>query len=249
MPPEPDGQPFDPTHGLGVQEFADRLIGRHIADFVGHGWDLLRSGIEVNDFYPAAKAGPGSGMCEARRFQIAGGVSGSRVVRTSDGQWLAPVYAVAGSLAPVPEAQAKGYRSRLGQACRQRTDMDMWFSTEPERAYLGARLADAVVEGARQKGRLPFRLTCTPYPPDLHYRPQCAADVRETTASINPRAILYVGECHDEPRPDCVSVQLAKVPERSTQIEERWTLDIRFDQNDGLVIRDVELADTRLIID
>lgn len=249
MPPDPRGRPFDPTQGLGVRGFADRLIGRHIADFVGHRWDMLRSGVEVSDFYPHAKAGPGPGMCEARRFQITGGFSGSRVVRTSDGQWSSPVYAVAGSLAPTAAASTKDYRRRLGEACKERSDMDMWFSAEPQSAYLGARLADAAVAAARRQGSLPFRLTCTPYPPDVRYRPQCVGDARGTIASINPRAILEVGECHEKAGPECISVQLAKVPERSTQIEDRWTLDIRFDRTNGFRIKDVALADTQLIID
>lgn len=249
MPPEPDGRSFDPTHGRGTQKYADRLIGRRIADFVAHRWDMLRSGTEISDFFPAAQAGPGPGMCEARRYQITGGISRSRVVRTSDGQWLPPVYAVAGSLAPVPEARAKGYGRRLEQACRERTEMEMWFSAEPDRAYLGAHLADAVVAAARQQGSLPFRLRCTPYPPDVHYKPQCAADVRRTSASINPRAILEVRECYDKLTSDCVSVEIAKVPERSTTIEERWTLDITFDRTDGLRIEEVDLADTQLIIE
>ena len=249
MPMPEELQFFHPTRGLGIQEFADQLIGRRIAQFVGHRWDQLRTGLKINDFYPGAMAGPGPGMCKARRFQITGGFFGSRLMRTSEGEWLSPVYAVAGSLAPVPEERARDYGRRLEQACGQRTDMDMWFSAEPERAYLGARLADAVVAAARQQSRLRFRLRCEPYPPDIHRQPQCAADVRRTTASMNPRAILEVGECHDEPGPDCVSVQLAKVPRRSTRIEDRWTLEIRFDQNDGLAIRDVELADTHIIFE
>jgi len=248
-PPAPDGRPFDPTKGLGIQLYADRLIGRRVAHFVGHRWDVLRSGAEINEFYPAARAGPGPGMCETRGLQVTGGFFGSRLVKTSAGKWLEPVYTVAGSLPPVSAAGANDYRGHLEQACRRRTDMDMWFSAEPGRAYLAARLADAVVAAARKRAKLPFRLHCRPYPPDIHDRPQCAKDVRAITASIKSRAILQVGECYEEPRPDCVSVDLAKVPERSTRIEDRWTLDIEFDQKGSLTITDVALSDTRIIID
>ncbi|WP_158266513.1 hypothetical protein [Allosphingosinicella deserti] len=256
MLPQPDGRPLDPTQGLGVQESADRLIGRHVADFVVHGRDMLLSGVEINNFYPAATAGPGPGMCEARRFQITAWFSGSRVMETSEGKWLEPVYAVSGSLAPFPEERARDYRRRLEQACRQRSDTDRWFGAEsdwfataPERAYLGARLVDAVVAAARQQGKLPFSLQCRPYTFDSPYRPQRAADVRKTAASLNPRAILEVRACNDEPRRNCVGVELAKFPEHSPPIEYRWDLEIRFDATDGLMIKDVALADTHLLID
>ena len=187
-------------------------------------------------------------MCAARRFQVTGGASGSRVERW-EGRWVSPVYAVAGSLAPLAKTSDEAYRKRLDEACRQRADMDMWFSAPPERAYLAARLTDAVVAAAQQPGILPFRLTCTPYPPDARSRPQCAAGVRKTSASLNPRAIVEVGECPDTPGPDCVRVQLAKVPKRSPKIEDRWTLDITFDRGAPLGIEGVALSDTQLIID
>jgi hypothetical protein len=250
MPPEPDGRPFDPTGGLGIQVFADRLAGRRVADFVAHRWDMLRSGVGINDFYPAARAGPGPGLCVARRFQITGGVSPSGVVGTSGGQWLPPVYIVAGSVAPVPQAQSPDYRRRLEQACAQRRDLDMGFrAAAPDQAYLGARLADAVIAAARQQGRLPFALRCTPFLPDMPEQPLCAADVRKSAASIDPRAILEIGSCYERPEPDCVRVELAKAPRRSAAIGDRWTLEISFDRDEDFRIRKVDLADTLIIFD
>lgn len=103
----------------------------------------------------------------------------------------------------------RSWRFDQEASCRQRRDMDMWFSADPRQAHLGARLADAVVAAARRQGSLPFRLRCTPYPADIPYWPQCALDVPRTTASIDPRAILEIRECHEKPGPECISVQLA----------------------------------------
>ncbi|MFC4254957.1 hypothetical protein GRI97_05940 [Altererythrobacter xixiisoli] len=246
-PPESDGRPFDPTGGIGVQKFADQLIGKRIATFVGHGWDSLRSGVNVNDFFTPPEPGPGTGICMARRFQIGSTSEGGGEVKAADGEWRDNVYAIAGSVAPVPGPPSSDYKSRLLQACRKRSDMDMWYSAKSGQAYLAARLADAVIATARQPLGLPFELRCTPYPSSEREKPLCQADVRKSVASINPRAIIEVGDCFDAKFPNCLSIQFPKMPERSTQIEDRWTLNVHFKDNG--IIESVAVEDTRLIID
>jgi len=250
-PPGEDGGPFDPTGGLGIQKFADQLIGKPIASFVAHRWDSMRSGIDLSDFFPAAEIGPGPGMCKARRFQIASSYSRAahNDVKTSDGEWIGDVYAVAGSVAPMPEPWPTEYKDRLLQACQQRSDLDMWYSAEASQAYLAASLADAVVATARRAGELPFVLSCTPYPDDETLKPQCEDDVRKSVASINPRAIIEVGKCFEATAVHCLAIQLPKTPERQTQIPDRWTLNVYFEQEGGLRIREVNVDDTQLIID
>lgn len=68
------------------------------------------------------------------------------------------------------------------------------------------------------------------------------------TATLNPRAILEIRGCFDKSGLDCVSVELAKTPERSNMIGDRWTLDITLD-HDKSQIKAVDLTDTQLIID
>jgi hypothetical protein len=223
MPPQPGGRQFDPTDGMGIQKFADHLIGRHVAIFVVHNWDQLRSGTEINSFFPAAEAGPGPGMCKARRFQIAAGYLGSatKVAKVADGEWL-------------------------DQACKQRTDMDMWYQVDPHYAYLAAQLADAVVASARHKGSLPFGLHCTLYP---RGKSRCQEDVRRSVASINPRAILEVHGCEEPKGSRCFAIQFAKSPARIAKIEDRWTLEITFIPGRDLQIHAVDVEDTQLNID
>lgn len=246
-PPESDGRPFDPTGGLGVQKFADQLIGKRIATFVGHGRDFLRSGVIVNDFYAPPEPGPSAGICMARRFQISSTMERGGEVKVADGEWRDNVYTVAGSVAPMPGLPSNDYKSRLLQACRKRSDMDMWFSARSGQVSLTARLADVVIATARQHHSLPFELRCAPYSSSEREKPLCQGDVRKTVASINPRAIIEVGDCFDAKSSNCLSVQFPKMPERSTQIEDRWTLDVHFKDNGD--IQSVEVYDTRLIID
>lgn len=247
-PPEPSGKPFDPTDGAGVQKFADRLMGRRIADFEMLDWDSLRDGPEVLDFFPEPQAGSDPGMCVVRPYQVAGSGLRGRDVRVHSQKWGPPVYTIAGSLAPIQGTPSAEYRARLSKACSERTDMDMWFNAQPKMAYLGASLADRVVAEARRAGALPFELRCTPFPADVPYSPSCAEDVRRVTATLNPRAILEIGSCFDKSELDCVSVELAKAPVRSHKIGDRWTLDITLD-HDKSQIKAVDLTDTQLIID
>jgi hypothetical protein len=246
IPPEVDGRPFDPTRGLGVQKFADRLIGARIATFVGHRWAPLHAGPIVNDFLTPAELGPGPGTCRAHRFEI---MSDYSKVKASDGKWSGSAYAVAGSVAPMPEPWGVDYKARLLQACRNRSDMDMWYWAEPRQAYLAARLADAIIATARQPGEMPFDLRCTPYAaPRFGQKPQCAADVRKSVASINSRAIISVDDCLKENALSCLKIQFPKETERLTKIVDRWTFNVHFEDR-GNQIRKVEVQDTQLIID
>lgn len=251
MPPEPDGGRFDPTGGKGVQGFADYLIGERVASFVALRHSLGRNGPDYNGFFPAAEAGPGPGICRARHFAVPSMFSASarRVVKAGDGEWLPDVYAVAGSVAPLSEPWPDGYKSDLNRACQQRRDMDMWFSAEPHDAYRGAQLADAVIVAARRQDRLPFALSCTPFPPDMQWKPQCQDDVRKSVASIDPRAIIEVRPCDNPAKGKCLAVILAKKPERDTDIEDRWSLDISFRGDGALRIESVEVGDDQIIFD
>lgn len=58
-PPAIDGGVFDPTDGIGVQRFADELIGKRVATFVELGWDPLRRGPTLNSFFTQPEIGPG----------------------------------------------------------------------------------------------------------------------------------------------------------------------------------------------
>lgn len=249
IPPDGDGRPFDPTGGLGVQKFADQLIGKRIATFAGHRWDALRSGVTVDDFFTPPEAGPGPGICTSRRFEISSrdGGTARREVAAGDGAWLGNVYAIAGSVAPLPSPRP-GYDAHLLEACRKRSDMDMWYSAPPGHAYLAARLADAVIASARQRGVLPFALRCRPYLDAGTEKPQCEADVRGSVASINPRAILAVDDCFDAQSANCLAIQFPKTPERSTKIEDRWTLNLYLEK-DGRTIQKVDVEDTQLNTD
>ena len=248
MPPGPSGKPFDPTDGAGVQKFADRLMGHRIADFVMLDWDYVREGPEIFDFFPEPEASSNPGMCVVRPYRVTGGRLRGGAIRVHNRKWEPPVYAVAGSLAPIKGTQSAEYRARLSKACSERADMDIWYNAQPKMAYLGASLADRVVAEARRAGALPFELRCTPFPADVPYAPGCAEDVRRVTATLNPRAILEISSCFDKSELDCVSVELAKTPERSHKIGDRWTLDITLD-HDKSQIKAVDLTDTQLIID
>lgn len=246
-PPGPNGKPIDRTDGAGVQKFADRLIGHRIADFVMLNWDYLQGGPEIFDFFPEPDAGSNPGMCVVRPYRVTSGRLRDGTIRVHTQKWEPPVYTIAGSLAPIQGTPSAEYRARLSKACRERTDMDIWYRAHPKMAYLGASLADRVVAEARRAGALFFELRCTPYPADVSSVPRCAEDVRRVTATLNPRAILEIGSCVDKSGLDCVSVELAKTPERSSMIGDRWTLDITLD-HDKSQIKAVDLTDTQLII-
>lgn len=233
------GLPPRPVEILGVQAFADRLIGAHVADFAVH-HRVLGHWTEFLYFYPLATSGPGPGLCRARVY-VANGRAGDDPAKPG-GSWQSDVFAVAGSVAPLPEPWPPGYRERLEAACRARRDMGHWYRAEKDRAYLGARLADAVVVAARRKGALPFRLSCPRLRDDT--RPKCADDVRKVVASINPRAIAQVGSCFDEPGADCVAVGMAKFPGPSSIDEEQWILHIR--HRNALRIESVAVHDVTI---
>lgn len=248
MPPGPSGEPFDPTDGAGVQKFADHLLGHRIADFELLDWDSVRDGPEILDFFPEPQAGSDPGICTVRPYRVTGSWLKGGAIRAHSQKWENPVYSIAGSLAPMHGTPPAEYRARLSKACSERTDMDMWFSAQPRMAYFGASLADRVVAEARRAEALPFALRCTPFPADVSFAPGCAENVRRVTARLNPRAILGIGSCFDKSELDCVSIELAKTPERSHKIGDRWTLDITLD-DDKSQIRAVDLTDTQLIID
>jgi hypothetical protein len=228
------------------------LLGKRVAHFVAHQWHPLRSGTTLNSFFPPARAGPGAGLCMARRYVASGELVRGVPRGVSDGQWEADVYAVAGSVAPLAEPWPQKYRDRLEAACAGRRDQHMWFSSAPQSAYLAARLADAVVASARRPGELPFELICQSFPPDMPLLPRCAQDVRTSVSSIDPRAMISVSECDGEPASRCIAVELAQSPGKESDREHitgRWGLNIYFrDPNDPGIAR-VELADDQVIID
>ena len=253
MPPEPDGSPYDPRDGMSVQEFADQLIGKHIADFVAHRSDFHPSGGPFSVFFPKPGVGPGPGMCSVRRFFIYQDYSDGQAVKASDGEWLSKAYSVVGSLAPLGKASPQNYAHRLQVACESRTDLGMWFSTErPEDAYLGAQLADLAIAASRKKAPLPFALACEPFPRDVQGIPRCAADVRKSVSSMIPRSIIDVNQCEGSGSQRCLSIDLAKSPGNEAtldQTEDRWTLVVRFRNGHQPLIKSVQVSDTYLIIE
>lgn len=248
FPPEPGESLFDPLKGRSVQAAADALIGAHVAEFAAHHF-ILGHWAKFHYFYPAATSGPGPGLCRARVYLANGGAADDP--GKPSGSWQPDVFAVAGSVAPLPRPWPRGYRERLEAACRARRDMGFWYRAEPDQAYPAARLADAVIAAAGRKGAMPFRLSCRPWPAAATpERARCAEAVRKIVASINPRAIVQVGPCLEKPRPDCLAVAMAKFPERSSSIEEeQWTLNIRRRDEGGLRILSVEVEDTVIIVE
>lgn len=256
LPPEPDGSPYDPWEGLGLQKFADTMIGAHLADFVAH--DVvhrhLGGGGEYHRFFPVAHGGPGSGLCQARAFLVMRDRSGPREREDrpvgKDGAWTRDVFAVAGSVAPLPDAVPIGYTARLNDACAARRDMAVWFPAEPRDAAVAARVADAVVTAARRPGPLPFTLTCRPYPAGVQAVPGCSKDVRRTVAAIEPRAVVEVGECFDTTQRPCIVVALAQRPDdTSTAGELQWTLTVTYGNDGSLQIGKVNVEDTQRIVE
>lgn len=80
---------------------------------------------------------------------------------------------------------------------------------------------------------MPFALSCRPYPSDYDEVPRCQTDVRETVASINPRAIVEVGECFEIKGRPCLAVSIAKFPEdRYSADRDQWTLNVQY-SDDG----------------
>ncbi len=246
MPPEFDGSPFDPNEGLGVQGFADRRIGSRVADFAVHHIVLSVFHGDLHFFFPAARRGPGPGMCRARKFR-ADGETGA----PPRGKWQSDVFAVAGSVAPLPEPRPAGYARRLEAACGSRRDMGLWFpAASPEAAYRAARLADSVVAWARRSGSLPFELACRPYPSDIAEKPRCADDVRKVVAAADPRAIVQVEECREERRTPCLAVALAHSPERGmSAAEDQWVLNIVYRAGPELEIERVDVDDDHIIFE
>lgn len=243
MPPEPDGASFDPSEGLGVQGFADRRIGARVADFEVHHLVSSVFNGDLHFFYPAAGAGPGPGLCRTRVYS-ANGDPGPRPL----GHWQGEVFAVAGSVAPLPRPWPAGYRERLGSACRARRDMGLWYTApSADRAYAGARLADAVVASARGRGALPFDLGCRQLPLEEPAPTRCSGDVRGTIASANPRAIVRVEECSEEFRSPCLTVGIAQLPERGqSAAEDQWMLNIQYRGQDEPRIVRVDVDDARI---
>jgi hypothetical protein len=244
LPPRIGGGSFDPDDGLGPQGFADRLTGRRVAAFaVHHPVHSVFQG-ELHFFYPAARGGPGPGLCRARVYFAKGGTG------AGPGNWQGEVFAVAGSVAPLPRPWPAGYRERLGSACRARRDMGLWYSAPEGKAHEAARLADAVVASARTSGALPFELACRPFPPGLPEAPRCSADVRKVVAAADPRAIVWVGECDGETGRQCLAVGLAQRPERgSAAAEDQWRLNVQYrGEGDPRIVR-VDVDDAVIIFE
>lgn len=246
MPPEPDGSPFDPSEGLGVQGFADRRIGSRVADFAVHKLVYTRSAGDLHFFYPAARAGPGPGMCRARIY-----AAHEETGRAPRGRWQGEVFAVAGSVAPLPRPWPEAYAVRLRSACAARRDMGLWYpAPSPAKAYEAARLADSAVAAARRRGALPFRLACRPYPPEVPMKSRCADDARAALASADPRAIVRVEECREGSQSSCLAVGLAQNPERGAAAEEdQWLLNIRYSDGPEPRITRVDVDDDHIIFD
>ena len=127
--------------------------------------------------------------------------------------------------------------------------MAVWFSADPKTAITAARLADMIVKAARQPESMPFALSCRPFPPDFHQVPLCQADVRQTVASINPRAIVRVDECFEIKGRPCLAVSIAKFPEEpSSADEEQWTLNVQYNDSNLRIVR-VDVDDTQIIVE
>lgn len=251
-PPEMDGSPRDFSAGKGVQAFADDMIGKRVADFA-----LMQlhfsplSSSDFHSFYPTAQRGPAPGMCRGRVYSVMNGpVDKPATPGTTAGEWQDDIFAVAGSVAPLPHPPAKAYSARLSAVCGQRRDMPIWFSAEPGMAVVAARLADLVVTAARRPETIPFALSCRPYPADIHEVPRCRTNVRRTVASINPRAIMRVGECFEIEQRPCLAVSIAKSPDQASLADEdQWTLNVQYKDASKLNIASVVVDDTQIVVD
>lgn len=241
----------EPSTALDVQAFADEMIGARVHDFVVHRVVHPRSGGGIDYFYGPGQAGPGPGTCQARVYRVLSGDPTPAARPALRGEWSDNVYSVAGSVAPLPEPSPSGYRERLDAACKARRDMAAWFYSKPGTAYIGARLADLVVATARRAGALPFELECTPFPPDVAESPACAADVRRTVASMDPRAIMMVEDCLGHPlEPGCLKIVLAQMPARGSSAEEyQWSLEVRHRDDGRLRIEAVDVGDHYVTFD
>ena len=238
-PPWLIGSVWDPNKGLGVQGFADKLIGAHVADFAVHHVVNDREMGRLHFFYPAARSGPGPGLCRARVY------SGFRYGEASPrGSWQGEVFAVAGSVAPLPRLWPAGYRERLNSACRARRDMGRWFRAPVGQAYVAARLADAVVASARRKGPIPFELVCRPYTGTAQPAP-CHDGVRKIVAAVDPRAIVQVAQCGEKTKLPCLSVGLAQGTGRG-RAAKQWRLDVQYRDKGGMRIVRVDVDDIQL---
>jgi hypothetical protein len=154
------------------------------------------------------------------------------------------VFAVAGSVAPLPHPSPPGYAGRLDAACRARLDMGLWYEAPAGKAYEAARLADAVVASARRSGALPFELRCRPFPSGVPEPPRCMGDVRKTVASIHPRAIVQVEDCLEKTQLPCLTVGIAMSPERGqAAAENQWMLSIQYRGGDQPRIVQVDVDD------
>lgn len=252
-PPETNGSPHDFSEGKGVQAFADAMIGKHVADFaLQHVVHSVFSG-EFHYFYPLTRSGPAPGMCRSRVYSVVRDydrrVDKPGAPAGAAGEWRDDVFAVAGSVAPLPQPHPQGYVARLNAACRARRDMGIWFSAEPKVAVTAARLADLIIAAARRPGPIPFSLSCRPFPADFREVSRCRANVRQTVASINPRAIVRVDECFEIKQRPCLAVSIAKFPDSASLAEEeQWTLNVQY-QDAGLKVARVDVDDTQIIVE
>lgn len=236
---------FDPAKGRPVPAFADEAIGGRIAEFVAY-HEIHGHWSRFLYFYTAPTAGPGPGLCRSRAYSADGRSDDKDNSPGLRGEWRPDVYSVAGSVAPMARPWSADYAARLEVACAARRDMGYWFSASPGKAYAGARMADAIVASARKSGALGFTLRCRPFP-QVSERPRCQGKVREVVASINPRAIRSVGECHDVSKSSCLSIALAQFPEQGDYREgELWTLSVHYRHAGELGIVAVVVGDTRI---
>ena len=82
-------------------------------------------------------------------------------------------------------------------ACGARSDMAVWYRSDPSRAYLSARLVDLVVATARRTGALDFELRCAEFPQDdipenLACAPNVAAAAPAPAAAMNCRRSILI---------------------------------------------------------
>lgn len=247
LAPEPYRTIFDPAKGRPVQVFADQAVGGRVADFVAYHRVNARE-TRYLYFYPTAATGPGPGLCRSKVYLANGRREGNVESPGIRGNWQPDVYAVAGSVAPLPRPWPTGYADRLRASCAARRDMGFWYDAPPDKAYVSARLADAIVASARRPGPLPFELACRPYGPGVSGKPRCANDVRKTVASIDPRAILSAGKCLRAPNPNCLVLQMAKSGARSSVMggDQWWTFNVEYRDEGELRIGEVTVEDTRI---
>jgi hypothetical protein len=233
---------LDPAKGRTVQAFADEVTGGRVADFVAY-HEVRGQWARFLSFYPEATVGPGPGLCRSRVYVPYDSEDKTNASRIK-GSWGQDVYAVAGSVAPLPEPSPPGYVERLRAVCRARRDMGLWYSASPRQAYAGARLADAVVASAKGKGALPFKLACRPFPAGSQGTSRCAKHVRKIVAEADPRAIVQVTDCRERSKLPCLAVHIGKRPgERGPTAGDRWMLSVQYRDQGKLSISRVEVSD------